>query len=257
MSRRHRPKAGFWVRLLVVIVYPLVDVLFRPRYSRLDLVPPPGRPAIVVANHVSFVDTCVMARLVWQAGRIPRFLCRGDLFSVPVLGRILSGAGQIPVQRGTSDAARSLDAARAALNAGEVVLIYPEGTFTRDPAGWPMQGRTGIARLVLLCPDVPVVPVGQWGAQRRQGWRRLVPRRRVAAGRVGEPLDLSAFRGREPDADVLREITDTVMIAVRALVAELRGERPPETFYVPAGRRGRTDRRDIDRARRGRIRRNP
>ena len=141
-----------------------------------------------------------------------------------VLGRLVRGAGQIPVYRGTPDAAASLHVAVVALNNGEAVAIYPEGTITADPAQWPMQGRTGIARLVLACPDVPVVPIGQWGAQHR---------RRTSLASVGHPLDLSRYRGKEPSAEVLREIADVIMEAVRAEVADLRGEPAPAEFFVP------------------------
>jgi 1-acyl-sn-glycerol-3-phosphate acyltransferase len=122
----------------------------------------------------------------------------------------------------------------AALARGEAVVIYPEGTTTKDPDNWPMQAKTGIARLVLLSPDTPVVPVGQWGPHRMGGfsWRRF-GRRRTSYASVGEPLDLSRFRGKEPTGPILREITDEVMSAIREQVAELRGEAAPSTFFLP------------------------
>ena len=112
------------------------------------------------------------------------------------------------------------------------MVFYPEGTITKDPEQWPMQAKTGIARLVLHCPDIPVVPVGQWGAQRRPDvpwWRKLG--RRSAIASVGEPLDLSRFRGKEPSAETLREITDLIMEAVRVEVAAVRGEPAPRSFF--------------------------
>jgi 1-acyl-sn-glycerol-3-phosphate acyltransferase len=69
------------------------------------------------------------------------------------------------VYRGTADANQALAAAVKALQRGEIVLVYPEGTVTRDPQFWPMQAKSGVARLALLAPDVPVIPVGQWGSQ--------------------------------------------------------------------------------------------
>jgi 1-acyl-sn-glycerol-3-phosphate acyltransferase len=178
-----------------------------------------------------------MARLVWDSGRIPRFLVKGGAFDIVGLGRILRGAHQIPVYRGTEDAGEALGAAVTALAAGEAVVIYPEGTITTDPAQWPMEARTGIARLVLLSPDTPVVPVGQWGAQRRPAlpwWRRLGRRNVVAC--VGTPLDLNRYRGREPSRETLREITDVIMAAVREQVADLRAEPAPRRFAKPTRR---------------------
>lgn len=235
MSRLHKPKAGFWLRLCVLVVYPTAGLLFRLRWRGLDRIPPPERGGVlVVANHVSQIDTFLIARLVWQAGRVPRFLVKSPVFDLPAVGRILRGAGQIPVYRGTSDAAKSLHDAVAALERGEAVVIYPEGTTTKHPDNWPMQGKTGVARLVLLCPDVPVVPIGQWGAQRTRFRLNRLVRRRVSLASVGEPLDLSRFRGKEPTSETLRSITDEIMCSVRDEVAQLRGETAPEEFYVPA-----------------------
>lgn len=233
MTRLHRPKAGFWIRLCVLIIYPLDSLRFRIRWRHLDRIPAPDAGGVIIAiNHVSIIDTLLMARLVWQSGRVPRFLVKSGMFTMPVIGSVMRGAKQIPVYRGTADADQALREAVTALEQGEAVVIYPEGTITKDPEQWPMQGKTGIARLVLLCPDVPVVPVGQWGAQQRnsQPWWRKLARRRVAAS-VGLPLDLSRFRGKEPTTETLREITDVIMDAVRDEVAELRGEPAPETFF--------------------------
>jgi 1-acyl-sn-glycerol-3-phosphate acyltransferase len=236
VSRLHKPKAGFWIRLCVVILYPFDALMFRIRWHRLDRVTPPSDGGVIIAiNHISHVDTVLMARFVWQTGRIPRFMVKSGVFSKPLLGRIMRGAKQIPVYRGTTDAAGSLRDAVTALEQGEAVVIYPEGTITKDPAMWPMQGKTGIARLVLLSPETPVVPVGQWGAQRRTGSAvvKLFTRPRAEAS-VGQPLDLSRFRGAEPTTATLREITDTIMTAIRDEVAELRGEPAPTDFFKPA-----------------------
>jgi 1-acyl-sn-glycerol-3-phosphate acyltransferase len=235
MTRQYTPKAGFWIRLCVLVIYPLVGMLFRVRFRNLDRMPPPSAGGVIIAiNHVSQIDTLVMARCVWQSGRVPRFMIKSGVFRWPVVRWIVRGAGQIPVYRGTADAASSLRAAAAALQRGEAVVIYPEGTTTKDPDNWPMLAKTGVARLVLLSPDTPVVPIGQWGAQRRprSELSRLV-RRRVAEASLGEPLDLSKYRDVDVDADSLREITDTIMTAVRAEVAALRGETAPLEFFAP------------------------
>ena len=88
MSRLHRPKAGFWIRLCVVVIYPCIDaLLFRLRWRNLDRVTPPDRGGVIIAiNHISHVDTLLMARLVWQSGRVPRFLIKAGLFAQPVVG---------------------------------------------------------------------------------------------------------------------------------------------------------------------------
>lgn len=232
MSRLHKPKAGPWIRFVVLIVYPLDALLYRLRWRNLDRVTPPSEGGVIIAiNHISHIDTILMARMVWQSGRIPRFMIKGKLFHKPVTGPVFRGTKQIPVYRGTADAANSLSAAVDALAAGEAVVIYPEGTTTKDPAQWPMLAKTGIARLVLLSPDTPVIPVGQWGAQKAKITPARLFRRRTSLVSVGEPVDLERFRGAEPTAATLREITDTIMTAVRDEVAQLRGEPAPREFY--------------------------
>jgi hypothetical protein len=107
-----------------------------------------------------------------------------------------------------------------------VIVLHPEGTVTRDPEGWPMIGKTGAARLATLAPDTPVIPVAQWGVQDQFDLYRkrvkLIPRPRHVIS-VGEPIDLSAFRGREATVATLHEMTDLIMRRLRTDVAELRG----------------------------------
>jgi len=236
VARQYRPKAGFWIRLCVALIYPLDAVLFRIRWYHLERMPEKG-PVLIVINHVSQIDTVLMARLIWQTGRIPRFMIKSGVFELPVVGAIMRGSKQIPVERGTQDAVKSLEAATEALRRGEAVIIYPEGSTTKDPAQWPMQAKTGLARLIQLAPDVPVVPIGQWGAQRhkradgtRIGRRPLRP---LVQATIGEPLDMSFVADLPASQTTLRKVTDQVMTAVRDEVAALRGETPPEAFYKP------------------------
>lgn len=219
--------------LAVRILYPLTRLLFKVRWHSLDRIPRSGG-AIVAVNHVSYADPILFGRFIWDAGRSPRYLAKASLFSAPFpIGRVLKGAGQIPVHRGAVNAGEALQAAVDALRRGEVVLIYPEGTVTRDPEFWPMQAKTGVARLALMVPEVPVIPVGQWGAQNfldvyHKRFRPL-PRTEVSAS-VGQPVDLAEFAGQPPTRQVLQAMTERIMVAVRAEVASLRGEPAPEAF---------------------------
>lgn len=218
-----------WLRLCVLTLSGPISVAFKLRWLSVASIPVAG-PAILVVNHVSYADPLVIARFVYDAGRAPRFLAKRGLFAIPAVGAALRGTGQIPVDRGTVDARQSLDQAVAALRRGEVVIVYPEGTVTRDPHWWPMTGKTGAARLALLAPDVPVVPVAQWGVQNAVDvyHRRYRPvPRKTAAVTAGEPLDLGRFRTGPPNAENLRAMTDHMMHAVRDLVADLRGQAAP------------------------------
>jgi 1-acyl-sn-glycerol-3-phosphate acyltransferase len=223
VTRFHKPKAGFWIRLWVLILYPLDGLLFRMRWHHLERIPAAGGVLIAV-NHVSQADTAAMARMVWQSGRIPRFLVKSGVFSWPLVGRMMTGAGQIPVFRGTAEAPDSLRAASAALREGQCVIIYPEGTMTTDPDYWPMAGKTGVGRLALDNPGIPLLPVGQWGAQRtlaRGGRFRPFPRKQHEAS-IGEPLNLSGYLDCKQTAELFREVTDAIMAAITAEVALLR-----------------------------------
>jgi 1-acyl-sn-glycerol-3-phosphate acyltransferase len=227
-----RERGGFWVGLSAAVFYPLGWLCGRPRFEGLEWIPRTGG-ALVVANHISHIDPMYSAVLVHRARRVPRFLAKHTLWKVPGFGAVLRGAEQIPVYRDSADAQQSLRAGTEALKAGKVLVIYPEGTISRDPARWPMQGRTGVARLALSA-DVPVIPVVHWGTQQvLDGYNkrfRPLPRTTITV-RCGEPVDLSDHRGRVIDAALLREVTDLIMVHVRDLLAEVRAEEAPAEFF--------------------------
>ena len=99
-----------------------------------------------------------------------------------------------------------------------------------------MKARTGAARLALLS-GAPVVPIAQWGPQLILPYKarrpKLVPRTRISI-LAGAPVDLSAYQGKPVTAELLRDATTTIMRSVTALLAEIRGEQPPEVFYDAA-----------------------
>lgn len=220
-----REPRGFWITFCAGFFYPIGLLAGRSCFEGLENMPASGG-ALVVANHVSHLDPVFSGLLVDRARRVPRFLAKHSLWRTPVLGRALAGSGQIPVYRESADAQQSLRAGTAALAAGRVVVIYPEGTITRDPDGWPMRARTGVARLA-LGSDVPVLPVVHWGTREVfDGYSkrfRPLPRKPITV-RCGPPVDLTAYRGRPLDAALLREVTDLLMLHVRALLVEVRAE---------------------------------
>ena len=163
-----RRRLGFWRRLAVTLVKPLVIVMSRTDRHGMEFIPADG-PVIIVANHISHADPFVLARYVYDAGRWPQYLAKSSLFRMPVVGPILGWVRQIPVERGTVDARKALDSAVAAIEEGDCVLIYPEGTTSKEPELWPMRGKTGAARLWLLT-RAPVVPVDS--SMTTPGWAR-------------------------------------------------------------------------------------
>ena len=224
---------GPWYGLAACVLKPLCWAFTRPRWRGTEHVPATGG-VILASNHISHADPIVLADfVVYGTGRIARFMAKSTLFAGrgPV-ATVMRGAAQIPVHRATSDASLALRDAVAALHAGECVVIYPEGTVSRDPDKWPMLAKTGVARLALLS-GAPVVPVAQWGAQEihdtyRTPGLHLLPRTEVVL-QAGPPVDLSAYRGRPLTADVLRGATDAVMAAITDLLEPLRdGTRPAQ-----------------------------
>jgi 1-acyl-sn-glycerol-3-phosphate acyltransferase len=193
---------------------------------------------IIVANHISHADPLVCAHFIYDAGRWPRFLGKASVFRVPVIGWLLHRCRQIPVERNSVDAARSLDVLVAAVREGGTVVIYPEGTTTRHPELWPMRGKTGAARLA-LATGAPVVPLAMWGPQRMFDPRtkRLDLRPRIPVSVVaGPPVDLTRWAGASPSRTVLEEMTDQIMLHLRDLLAGVRGGTPPPLWYRSAAR---------------------
>lgn len=220
-ARRWGRPWGGWITVAIGILKPLLLLLSRHRWHGAAHIPTTGG-VIIAANHISLADPGTMAEFVlFGAGRVPCFLAKSSLFTAFFIGRVLRGARQIPVQRDRAAGGGALDVAVERLRAGACVVIYPEGTVTRDPSRWPMTARTGVARLA-LASGAPVVPVGQWGAHRIGAGRR--PLCQTAAG---PPVDLTAWVGRAPTPAVVREVTARVMLDITGLVAGLRGEEPP------------------------------
>ncbi|OKI06720.1 acyltransferase [Streptomyces sp. CB02923] len=231
MSRR---RIGFWYRLAAVICKPPLLVLFKRDWKGMEHIPADGG-FITAVNHNSYLDPLSYAHYQYNTGRVPRFLAKSGLFKGGFVGLMMRGTGQIPVYRESADAAVAFRAAVAAINKGECVAFYPEGTLTRDPDMWPMQGKTGAARVALLT-KAPVIPVAQWGANEvmppyaKEKKLRLLPRKTLRV-QAGPPVDLSEFYGKEPTAEVLRAVTDKVMAAVTAILAEVRDEPVPAEPY--------------------------
>jgi 1-acyl-sn-glycerol-3-phosphate acyltransferase len=225
MGRRGGPALEPWYHVAKFVVLPPAKLWFTWHFEDLDYIPPAG-PAIVACNHISYLDPIGNGYAVSKAGRRPRFLAKDDLFEIPVVGAALRGARQIPVDRGTGSAA-PLRSAEAALAAGEVVVIYPEGTVTDHPDFSPMEGRTGTVRLS-LASGVPITPMASWGSQavwQKAGKGSLKFGRPVWI-KAGPPLDLTDRADRANDKDALRQMAEQVMATLTALVEDLRARYP-------------------------------
>lgn len=203
-------------------------------YARFDIegserIPRTG-PAIVVANHRSYFDTVAIGMTIMRAGRAPRFLGKKEVFDAPLIGALARALGGIRVDRGSGSREPLREAARA-LEAGELVVLMPQGTIPRGRAFFEprLVGRPGAARLAATT-RAPVLPMGIWGTE--QVWPRSsrvpnvtnVVHPPVVRVRVGDPVAGLAYE--DPTADI-----ETIMAAIVDLLppeAHRRREPTPE-----------------------------
>jgi 1-acyl-sn-glycerol-3-phosphate acyltransferase len=229
-----REHKGIGFTIGVLLLKPLLWTFTRHRWVDGTKLPETGG-AVVVANHVSHLDPVTFAHFMWDHGRLPRFLAKAALFDVRVLGWLLRDMGQIPVHRESTDASAAFSSAVRAVEDGQAVIVYPEGTLTRDPDLWPMVGRTGAARIALQT-GAPVVPVAQWGAQQilypYATKPHLFPPTRIQM-KVGDPVDLEDLRAQPVTPATIHAATDRIMAAITALLEDLRGEQAPAVRYDP------------------------
>jgi 1-acyl-sn-glycerol-3-phosphate acyltransferase len=223
-------------RFLEVVVLPFLWLVTRIRREGTENLPRSG--AFVLApNHTSNLDPLVVGAGVYLAGRSPHFLGKASLWKLPVVGAVLRASRQIPVYRGGATRDNNpLRAATEAAERGSGIIVYPEGTLTRDPAIWPMRGKTGAVRIA-LGSGIPLIPMAHWGTERvlppYAKFLRPLPRKTITV-RFGEPLDLSRFEGKPLDGKTINEATEALMAAITALVEDLRGEKAPVKRWDPA-----------------------
>ena len=232
--RKLEGRRGWAISVAAAILKPTLLAVTKRTWIDGHKLPAKGG-CIVVVNHISYVDPLLSAHFVYDHGRLPRYLAKSGLFRNQHLARFLTAAGQIPVERLSRNAIGAYDAAVRAVRAGACVVVYPEGTLTRDPALWPMKGKTGAARIA-LATGCPVVPVAQWGAQDLlppySTRLRLLPRKRIVM-KAGDPVPLADLTAERPTAEAVAEATDRIMAALTDLVADIRGEEAPAERFDP------------------------
>lgn len=220
----------FWTSIFL----PLFRILMKRDWRGIENLPGNGR-VIVASNHLSYLDVLVLTHFLYANGRAPRYLGKSGVFRVPVVGKVLLAAGQIPVERESSDARKAVDHAKILLEKGHLLGVYPEGTLTRDDNLWPMIAKTGCARLALLT-DTPVIPIAQWGSQevlpRYKKFPHLFPRKTIHMW-AGQPVDLSKWKGKGDDPAALVEATAEIMRAITVMLEEIRSEKRPSVIFDP------------------------
>lgn len=217
---------GTAVALPVRMVFRLAGSIVE---SGLENLPASG-PVIIAAYHANYLDPVLVGLSMKKHGRMPHYLAKDSLFTGP-LGPVLTTIGQIPVLRNSAHAGDSLSFAHAALDSGAAVVIYPQGTLTKDPDLWPQHAKSGTARLAIEA-QVPVVPVAHWGLEDVLPRGTKVPKLSAARRLLVDyapPIDPGDFAATPAGISALsRRIT----AEIAAGVARLRGVELPERFAV-------------------------
>lgn len=211
------------------VVWPNLTLWTKRDYRGMENLGKSGQGVVVAANHLSWFDPLLLLHYSNEANRPARFLAKDSLFEIPVVGTVMTGAGTIPVHRETDNAGDAVKSAVKAVEDGQIVWVYPEGTITRDPDLWPMSGKTGAARIALLS-GAPVIPVAHWGVQKIMGPYKvelnLFPRKTVHVV-AGPAVDLDDLRSLPMTEEVLQLATNRILDAITRIEAEIRGEEPP------------------------------
>lgn len=191
---------------------------------------PMDSAAVIVANHRSsvdpaFIQTCVRRVVYWMVAR--------EYCQAPVIGALLRAFQVIPVGRGGIDTAATKQAIRLAREGG-LVGMFPEGRINQQPDLLLLPGRPGAA-LVALRARVPIIPVFIFDAPYDGTALGPLKMRAKVRVKIGQPIDLSEYFGREKEDGVLQEITLRAMRAMAAIAGE------PNFEPQLAGARWKTD----------------
>ncbi|MEQ8841517.1 MAG: lysophospholipid acyltransferase family protein [Acidimicrobiales bacterium] len=227
-------ETGWLQQPLLRVLKPLMHRMWDLDITGIDNIPVAG-PALLAPNHLSFLDSpftmSLMPRRTLAVGKAEYMDSWKTKYFFPA-------TGMIPLDRSGGDASQvALDAAAVALDRGDLFLIYPEGTRTRD--GYLHKGKTGVARLALRT-GAPIIPIGLVGTDRIQPPDRTMPRFGESCGiHIGPPIDVTRYRSRIDDRLILRQITDEVMFEIGELSGQTyvdvySGEPLPEDPPPPA-----------------------
>ncbi|HZV33528.1 MAG TPA: lysophospholipid acyltransferase family protein, partial [Verrucomicrobiae bacterium] len=196
----------------------LFATYFRWRVYGSENVPLTG-PVILASNHESFLDPPLVGS---GLKRDINYLARKSLFRYPGIGWVLRTVNAVPVDRDGGGAA-GLKAIMDRLHAGGAIILFPEGTRTRD--GKLQPARSGIG-LTVIKSDAPVVPVRVFGTYEAWGRNVHFPRPHRVAVKYGKPMDFAKVRAEAKDCsktrlkEIYQQVADEIMVAIAALKNE-------------------------------------
>lgn len=211
------------LRVIVAVVWLWTKLMWRweteDRQVLLDATQ--RRGCVIVMNHVSMLDPIVPYCELFYAGRNTRAIYKSEFNKVGIMRSILALIGGIPVERGTADV-KALRRAQRSLQAGESLLVYPEGT--RVKAGEPSVLHGGFALMAKMA-HTKVIPMAIVGARDITPRGKHIPRPGKVYCKVGQPLDFDRFEGlgRKEQVVAMEQAAWDEVIRLRD---ELRDEHP-------------------------------
>jgi 1-acyl-sn-glycerol-3-phosphate acyltransferase len=177
--------------------------------GNLDAIPRDG-PVILAANHISNADAVLIgAFLTARLGRRIHWLGKKEMFEWPIVGWMARNGGIIPVDRGSADV-EAFRVARRVLDAGHVLMVFPEGT--RSPTGELQAPKDGLS-LLALRTNATIVPIGISNTDRVWPRGRPLPSPgKHATMRVGEPFRVADLLPPELDRKAAKGLATTLIM---------------------------------------------
>lgn len=223
-----------------VLIGPPLKGIYRPWVEGLEHVPESGG-TIIASNHLAVSDSfflpLVLKRKIVFLGKSEYFTGKG--IKGYATRAFMEGVGTIPVHRGGGRASEAaLRTGLQVLQSGEMLGIYPEGT--RSPDGRLYRGKTGGARMAIES-GAPIVPVAMVGTDVAQPLGKKVPKRADIGVRIGPPIDVSQYAGKQEDRETLREVTNIVMQRIRDLSGQEYVDRDAAQYKRELERKSRED----------------
>ena len=196
-------------RCCKLFVFIVLKILFRVSAKGRANIPTEGG-VVIVSNHASNLDPPIIGV---EAGRMVHIMAKKELFEIPVMGKMIPHLGAFPVNRGGADRG-ALRKASQVLKDGSVLLIFPEGTRTRD--GELQKAKPGVG-LIAKMAGVPIVPAYIQGSYKALPRKQALPKLTKITVHFGQPFEIKDVDGDPKAKDFTHNISDFMMKKIAEL----------------------------------------